>query len=277
MPRLKAALLSQQSQAAKLASKKRAAEAERAKAASVKASSSGAKKGLKKAKRLAGPTTSAPSSEAVKHEENSGGEPCINDSRAAVSGPSVQSRTAKPTIPFDKLDTILLLGEANFSFAVSVFEHHNHPPQNLLATSYDSEEVCYEKYADAKRNVETLRRGGVRVEFGVDAGLLEAYDFLWTDGSTAPATVFSHSESVGKVKGKGKGKARQGRWSRVIFNFPHAGAFSVRLGTALKSDHLRCGHHRPGSKHPLQPDVAAAHSPFGARAADDGTICVPDG
>ena len=113
----------------------------------------------------------------------------------------------RPTIPFDKTDTILLLGEANFSFANALLlPPHELSGHMICATSYDSESVCYQKYPDAKDNVDRLRAKGVRVKFGVDAGDLP-------------------KDIVGKNKGKGKARDEDqgGRWSRVIFNFPHAG------------------------------------------------------
>lgn len=111
---------------------------------------------------------------------------------------SKPKKARPPTIPFDHLDTILLLGEANFSFTQSLIQPpHNHSPHLILATSYDSEKVCYEKYEDAKGIVEKLRERGVKVAFGVDAG------------------------DLGKSKVVGKGR----RWSKVIFNFPHVGEY----------------------------------------------------
>ncbi|KAK4689394.1 25S rRNA (uracil2634-N3)-methyltransferase, partial [Tremellales sp. Uapishka_1] len=112
-------------------------------------------------------------------------------------GKRTQNHSERVVIPFDKFDSVLLIGEANFSFALSLLSPpHNLYPQQILATSYDSEDVCYDKYPDAVEIVKSLRRGGVKVEFGIDCTVLEKH----------------------KVIGKG------GRWSRVIFNFPHAGA-----------------------------------------------------
>lgn len=102
-----------------------------------------------------------------------------------------------PIVPFDKSDTILLLGEANFSYTRSLLSPpHSMPPHQLLATSYDTERECFLKYPDGEAIVTDLRARGVKVEFKVDAGNLE------------------------KCKAVGKG-----RWSKVIFNFPHAGEF----------------------------------------------------
>jgi 25S rRNA (uracil2634-N3)-methyltransferase len=103
--------------------------------------------------------------------------------------------------PFRKEDTILLVGEGNFSFAHSLLlPPHNHSPDLILATALDSEEECYEKYPDAKEHVAEIRRIANRdsvVLFKVDAGNLQAYKDVY------PGTS---------------------RWSKVVFNFPHVGA-----------------------------------------------------
>ncbi|OXG76106.1 hypothetical protein C348_05257 [Cryptococcus neoformans Gb118] len=179
MPKLKAALASQQHSAAKLAARKRAQAAEDAKRASIKASVDGVKKGKKRAKAAAPKGADEVKSEGLEQATKNKG------------------KAKPPTIPFDKQDTVLLLGEANFSFSLSLLrEPHSFPAHQILATAYDSEKVTLEKYPDAAENIRLLKEEGVRVEFGVDAGALE------------------------KCKAVGKGR----RWSRVIFNFPHVGA-----------------------------------------------------
>lgn len=123
-----------------------------------------------------------------------------NNKAAATQAPK------RPTIPFRPTDTILLIGEGNFSFSralvdmdlAQVYADTTEPthviPSNITATSYDSEAECYEKYADAKEIVNQLRERGVEVVFGVDATKLSA---------------------------KQLGKRRL--YDRVIWNFPHAG------------------------------------------------------
>jgi 25S rRNA (uracil2634-N3)-methyltransferase len=105
----------------------------------------------------------------------------------------------RPTIPFTPTDKILLIGEGNFSFAHALvidpppsLEHL--PPSNIVATAYDSEQECYDKYPEARSIVDKLRERGVEVLFGVDATRLEKCGAL---------------------------KAR--RFDRVVWNFPHAG------------------------------------------------------
>lgn len=102
-------------------------------------------------------------------------------------------------IPFKPTDKILLIGEGNFSFAHALvrdspvlLEHL--PPPNVVATAYDSEDECYEKYPEAVDIVRDLRTIGAEVLFGVDATKLEKHHIL---------------------------KSR--KFDRIMWNFPHAG------------------------------------------------------
>ncbi|KAF5332632.1 hypothetical protein D9611_005137 [Ephemerocybe angulata] len=108
--------------------------------------------------------------------------------------------TQKPIIPFKPTDKILLVGEGNFSFARALVcsppspELVHLPASNVTATAYDTEDECYEKYADAKEIVAEIKEKGVHVVFGVDGTKLGKCQ---------------------KLKGQ--------RWDRIVFNFPHAG------------------------------------------------------
>lgn len=190
MPGLKHALQAHQTAANRAELAKKRGQNVSDKAKSVKASSSGLKKAQKKA-RLAARFPKADAAGAVESSIDA-----LETTQTADTAeePKLDKGKAKAIIPFTSDDTILLLGEANFSFALSLISHHHHPAHQILATSYDSEKVCFEKYPDAKDIVRGLQEKGVGVEFGVDGGALE------------------------KCKKVGKG-----RWSRVIMNFPHAG------------------------------------------------------
>lgn len=104
----------------------------------------------------------------------------------------------RPTIPFKSTDSILLIGEGNFSFACALIQSPalelDIPPTNITATAYDSEQECYQKYPEAKLIVSNLRSSGMEVLFSVDGTCLEKHSSL-------------------------KGR----RWDRVVWNFPHAG------------------------------------------------------
>lgn len=100
----------------------------------------------------------------------------------------------KPT--FDDNDRILLIGEGNFSFARAIADHYmQRNPALITATCLDSESVLYEKYGDeAKDNIEALQDLGVTVLFEVDGTQLNKHKLI-----------------------------RKNRYTKIIFNFPHAG------------------------------------------------------
>ena len=109
------------------------------------------------------------------------------------------------TIPFSPTDKILLIGEGNFSFAYALAVNppsqlQHLPPQSITATAYDTEEECLAKYADVQEKIDALKSKGVSILFGVDATKLE---------------------KVSQLKGK--------RWDKVVWNFPHAGMYSLCL------------------------------------------------
>ncbi|EFR01110.1 hypothetical protein MGYG_04114 [Nannizzia gypsea CBS 118893] len=66
-----------------------------------------------------------------------------------------QQKQNQPQIPFRPSDRVLLIGEGDFSFALSLATHHK-CRKRLMATCYDSEEKLIEKYPDAKRHIGRL-------------------------------------------------------------------------------------------------------------------------
>lgn len=146
----------------------------------------------------------------VKNAKRKAAEAAANASVSAKAKAKAKGKQ-RATYPFEADDTILLIGEANFSYAKALVNgtdgRAGHPAHLVLATSYDSQDVMEQKYPDGKENVEWLRAHGAQVEFNVDAGALDKCKAV----------------SGGSKKGKGKSKAAGQRWSRIVFNFPHAG------------------------------------------------------
>ena len=107
----------------------------------------------------------------------------------------------------------------DFSFAQSLIDVHQLPPSNITATAFDSEPECYAKYEWSKATIHHLRQKGVTTLFGVDATKLEA---------------------AKKLRGM--------TWTKLVWNFPHAGA-AARLGldqTSLILISYRKGNYGPG-------------------------------
>ncbi|KAI5961651.1 uncharacterized protein KGF55_003968 [Candida pseudojiufengensis] len=84
----------------------------------------------------------------------------------------------KGFMPLKQNDTVLLIGEGDFSFAKSLILQEYIKVENLIATSYDSYDELLKKYPKtAKENVEFLQTRGVIVKFNVDAtNLIETLD-----------------------------------------------------------------------------------------------------
>ncbi|PWN25355.1 hypothetical protein BDZ90DRAFT_234199 [Jaminaea rosea] len=132
------------------------------------------------------------------------------DSNSAMGATSPASgsiaSSSRSNHPFHPLDTILLLGEGDFSFTLSLATHpiHPHSPSRIVATSFEpSLSSLKAKYPQtAPRNVEKLESLGVTLRFGVDAAapLRDVLIKKWCDPS-------------GPTKG----------FTKVWWGFPHAG------------------------------------------------------
>ncbi|MCO5585043.1 hypothetical protein L7F22_038975 [Adiantum nelumboides] len=126
----------------------------------------------------------------------------INSSTEKVKRPRINM--------FQQNETILLVGEGNFSFTKSLLQPpHNHSPSHIVATAFDNEKQCYQKYPDAENNVKEIRSIAGRediVLFGVDAGNLLAH------------------KGLQKVTKSIKSNTSPASWNKIVFNFPHVGA-----------------------------------------------------
>ncbi|CAB4305967.1 unnamed protein product [Prunus armeniaca] len=88
---------------------------------------------------------------------------------------------------------ILLVGEGDFSFSLSLATHFG-SARNMVATSLDSQEEIDSKYSNAIGNVRELEERGCIVIYGVDAKQMSQHFFLSTQ-----------------------------RFDRIVYNFPHVG------------------------------------------------------
>lgn len=113
-------------------------------------------------------------------------------------------------IPFDKDETLLLVGEGDFSFARSIVEQEYIRPENLIATSYDASinELKLKYPHSFEDNYKYLIDAGVKIFFQINAMNL--------------IKTFKLSRHTPWRKQVGKD------WSlkylnNIMFNFPHTG------------------------------------------------------
>ncbi|KAF9926586.1 hypothetical protein FBU30_003834 [Linnemannia zychae] len=114
---------------------------------------------------------------------------------AAARKAQKKAMSKLPPPPYNDNDTILLVGEANFSFAKSLALEVLNRGDTITATTLDTFTHMTEKYSDSQENVKELEDAGATVMFEVDATKLS---------------------KIKSFKGK--------RFSKIVFNFPHAGA-----------------------------------------------------
>lgn len=117
----------------------------------------------------------------------------------------VHQQQVKTFLPFTRTESVLLVGEGDFSFACSLIKQDYVRPENLVATSYDSAEEAIAKYPTCSDNIDFLRESGVRVVHDIDATKLVASFKLETRSKNA--RLFDTPKKL----------------NHIMFNFPHTG------------------------------------------------------
>lgn len=122
-----------------------------------------------------------------------------------------------PTIPFHPSDRILLIGEGDFSYAHSLYTHHD--CRHLIATCYDSDAQLAEKYPQSSAYIQDVQSAArededteIKILYGVDATKLG---------------------KAGSTVGGGK-EIKKGGFDRVIFNFPHVGGVTTDVNRQVR-------------------------------------------
>lgn len=117
------------------------------------------------------------------------------------------SQTQKPGLqPFKPDDSLLLVGEGDFSYAESLIKQNYILPQNLIATSYDSEEELKLKYPGVQEKLQLLNEKGVRLLYDIDAtDLMKSFKLNTKRGMNTNSKLFN------------------GQLNYIMFNFPHTG------------------------------------------------------
>ncbi|MCJ1248279.1 hypothetical protein MMC30_005496 [Trapelia coarctata] len=118
----------------------------------------------------------------------------------------------KPTLPFSPTDRILLIGEGDFSFALSLLTHHS--CTNLTATTLETRNTLLQKHPQAATHISTLlTHPTIRVLYSLDATKL---------GLPLPTG--------------GGPLVRKTPFDRIIFNFPHVGGLTKDVNRQVRAN-----------------------------------------
>ena len=131
-------------------------------------------------------------------------------SKKTLAQAKLQKKREGSIIPFKSNETLLLIGEGDFSFARSIVEQGYMQPQNLIATSYDASVTELNlKYPNTfQENYDFLIEEGVKILFHTDA------------------TKLIRSMKISKHTPWTKIMGNEWRFkylNNIMFNFPHTG------------------------------------------------------
>ncbi len=169
-----------------------------------------------------------------------------------------QQRPAR--VPFDWHDRVLLVGEGDFSFALSLLE--NYRSASLTATCYDREDELVLKYPNVKHTIEKLIGGSSdftrpAIPPTSNGNTQPGKDEEWIGFSPRPRRNSSTTDS--DVGGGKAGMSSQCRvfygidatklstthrkrlrslapFSKIVFNFPHVGGLSTDVNRQVRAN-----------------------------------------
>ncbi|GME70393.1 unnamed protein product [Ambrosiozyma monospora] len=139
--------------------------------------------------------------------EADGNNNIIND--GSISVKQHVMATQRPFIPFGQHEHVLLVGEGDFSFALSIINSGYISPEFLITTSFDSLNELIAKYSNVEENLEQLKAKGVKIFHDIDA--------------TELIQSFKLTKTFKKNKCKNKTVLGTDTIDLILFNFPHSG------------------------------------------------------
>ena len=123
-----------------------------------------------------------------------------------------ERRRKNAFVPYHVEDTILLIGEGNFSFARALVRRFEGVATRLIATSYDTKEQVITKYPEFPTVLEELETAGVSVVYGVDCTALESNTDLRVAIETMQQSCAKTSDAI---------NTGLSVFDKIVFNFPH--------------------------------------------------------
>lgn len=165
-----------------------------------------------------------------------------------------------PRVPFRRSDSVLLVGEGDFSFALSLLKHYK--PAVIVATSFDSLDTVLEKHPASEQTISRLDANVINKE--VFKGTSVAIDSI-ADKDDEPWNGFSDPSESGddevgaspssneaestvtckvlfgidatKLSSRHKKILRPySPFDKICFNFPHVGGLSTDVNRQVRAN-----------------------------------------
>ncbi|KAK6365085.1 hypothetical protein LTS17_011563 [Exophiala oligosperma] len=187
--------------------------------------------------------------------------PAVKKAAATQSAPHGNPQ-ARLKVSFTKFDNVLLVGEGDFSFSLSLKQHHK--VNQITATCYDSRETLETKYPNVTQTLSRL--GGVGHETpatktpedeptSFDDGNISGEEAEWigfsppptpdtaasTDGGTGQQTskvpnvnVLYGVDATKLFSAHKKALRAYGPFTKIVFNFPHVGGLSTDVNRQVR-------------------------------------------
>lgn len=206
--------------------------------------------GKGKPKSKAPPKSNSNSKGVIKRRQHSQQLP-LKKQKTVKSKHQHQSGQRPPKVPFSTQDNVLLVGEGDFSFALSLAKHHK--PASLTATCYDGEDELVQKYPTVKDTIRHLVQPATGVPDN-KASATNDEEPAWDGFSSADSAEEATSDERGegsnltqcnvlygvdatKLSTSHRKKLRSyGPFSKIVFNFPHVGGLSTDVNRQVRSN-----------------------------------------
>ncbi|KIV91214.1 hypothetical protein PV10_05776 [Exophiala mesophila] len=176
-------------------------------------------------------------------------------SKAPVTTKSPQQ--ARQKVQFSKYDNVLLVGEGDFSFALSLVKNHRF--HHLVATCYDSADVLHNKYPNIDQTIKRLVPVDVLTSSSdsPQTGASDGYDDNEDEwGGLSPSEASSEAQDTDLLETESKKQSKiqvlygidatklssahsktlrsSAPYTKIVFNFPHVGGLSTDVNRQVR-------------------------------------------
>lgn len=163
-----------------------------------------------------------------------------NISKKPSLPPTTNSRIQAP---FSKHDHVLLVGEGDYSFTLSLVQ--NHQVEAIVATSYDNDQELKQKYpsidATLQQIVSATKSKEIRDEVSWDGFSSDEGDDDQAQNDKSPrrtdATTILHGiDATSMSKAHRKALSQHAPFTKIVFNFPHTGGLSTDVNRQVRAN-----------------------------------------